>query len=202
MTAATFYFDFGSPNAFLSHRVIPAIERRTGAKFDYVPILLGGLFKLTGNQSPVTAFAGIRNKPEYERLEMERFIARHAIADFAFNPHFPINTLQLMRGAVAAQELDVFVPYVDRIYDAMWTERLDMAQPEVVGRVLGEAGLPVERVLTRSQSPEVKQRLLDNTQQAFELGAFGSPTFLVGDDLYFGKDRLRDVEEAIAGRPA
>ena len=199
MTAVTFYFDFGSPNAFLSHRVIPSIERRTGASFAYVPILLGGLFKLTGNQSPATAFAGVKNKPDYERLEMQRFIARHAITDFAFNPHFPINTLQLMRGAVAAQELEVFEAYVDRVYDAMWTERLDMGRPEVVQRVLGEVGMPVERLFELSQSADVKQRLLDNTQAAFEKGAFGSPSFLVGDELFFGKDRLRDVEEHLVG---
>ena len=194
---ATFYFDFGSPNAFLSHRVIPAIEARTGARFAYVPILLGGLFKLTGNQSPMAAFAGIKNKLAYEALETHRFIARHAIADYRFNPHFPINTLQLMRSAVAAQELGVFEAYVDCVYDAMWTRGLDMGQPAIVAQVLAEAGLPVEQLLELSQTPPVKQRLLDNTQAAFERGAFGSPSFLVGDDLYFGKDRLRDVEEAL-----
>ena len=198
VTDVQFLFDFGSPNAFLVHRVIPEIEQRTGVRFAYVPILLGGLFKLTGNQSPAAAFAGIRNKPEYQRLEMQRFIARHGIADFVFNPHFPVNTLQLMRGAVAAQELGVFGRYVDAIYDAMWTEGLDLGQPEVVAATLTAAGLPVDALLALSQAPEVKQRLLDNTQAAFERGAFGSPSFLVGNELYFGKDRLREVEEEIA----
>jgi 2-hydroxychromene-2-carboxylate isomerase len=193
-----FLFDFGSPNAFLVHRVIPQIEQRNGARFDYVPILLGGLFKLTGNQSPAAAFAGIKNKPEYNQLETNRFIARHGIADFVFNPHFPVNTLQLMRGAVAAQELGVFERYVDAVFDAMWTKGLDMGQPDVVVAALKEAGLPVERLLALSQAPEVKQRLLDNTQRAFERGAFGSPSFFVGAELYFGKDRLGEVEEEIA----
>ena len=197
MTNVQFLFDFGSPNAFLAHRAIPAIERRTGVRFSYTPILLGGLFKLTGNQSPATAFAGIRNKPDYQRLEMKRFIARHAIADFAYNPYFPINTLQLMRGAVAAQELGVFERYVDAIYDAMWTMGLDMGQPEVVAATLKGVMLPSEQLLAQSQSPEIKQRLLDNTQAAFASGAFGSPSFLVGEELYFGKDSLRDVEEEI-----
>ena len=197
VTEVQFLFDFGSPNAFLSHRVIPEIEQRTGVRFAYVPILLGGLFKLTGNQSPAAAFAGIKNKPEYNRLEMQRFIARHDIADFVFNPHFPVNTLQLMRGAVAAQELGVFGRYVDAIYDAMWTDGLDLGQPEVVAATLTAAGLPVEPLLALSQAPEIKQRLLDNTQRAFERGAFGSPSFLVGNELYFGKDRLREVEEEI-----
>ena len=195
-----FYFDFGSPNAFLSHRVIPEIEARTAAKFDYVPILLGGLFKLTGNQSPMAAFAGIKHKPAYEALETQRFIARHGIADFAFNPHFPINTLHLMRSAVAAQDLGVFQAYVDCVYDAMWTRGLDMGQPPIIAQSLAKAGLPAKALLEAAQTPSVKQRLLDNTQSAFDHGAFGSPTFLVGDDLYFGKDRLRDVEEALAAR--
>lgn len=197
MAVVQFLFDFGSPNAFLAHRVIPQIEQRTGAKFIYVPILLGGLFKLTGNQSPATAFAGIKNKPEYNQLEMRRFLARHGIADFVFNPHFPVNTLQLMRGAVAAQELAVFERYVDAIYDAMWTKGLDMGQAEIVARELAAAGLPAEQLLGLSQTPGVKQRLLDNTQAAFERGAFGSPSFLVGDELYFGKDRLGEVEAEI-----
>src|SRR5262245_49982660 len=106
MRVVEFHFDFGSPNAYLSHRIIPGIEQRTGACFEYVPILLGGIFKLTNNRSPAQSLAGIRNKPEYERLEMERFIRRHAIA-FRFNPHFPVNTLMLMRGAVAARSLGV-----------------------------------------------------------------------------------------------
>ena len=197
MVEVRFLFDFGSPNAFVVHRVIPGIEQRTGVKFTYVPILLGGLFKLTGNQSPMTAFAGIKNKPEYQRLEMQRFLVRHGIADFAFNPHFPINTLHLMRGAVAAQKLGVFERYVDAVYDAMWTRGRDMGQPEVVAKTLASAGLPVEQLLAMSQTPQIKQRLLENTQTAFERGAFGSPSFLVGDELYFGKDRLGEVEEVI-----
>ena len=197
MVDVQFLFDFGSPNAFLAHREIPEIEQRTGVRFAYVPILLGGLFKLTGNQSPATAFAGIKNKPEYNQLEMRRFIARHGIADFVFNPHFPVNTLQLMRGAVAAQELGVFKRYVDAVFDAMWTKSLDLGQPEPVVATLTAAGLPVEQLLAQSQAPEIKQRLLDNTRTAFDRGAFGSPSFLVGDELYFGKDRLGEVEEEI-----
>lgn len=197
MSDVKFYFDFGSPNAFLAHRVIPDIEQRTGASFTYVPILLGGLFKLTGNQSPMIAFAGIRNKPAYEGLEVRRFLERHQISDFKMNPFFPINTLQLMRGAIAAEEAGVFKAYVDQVYDDMWTRGLDMGQPEIVGKSLATAGLPVERIFELAQSAEVKQRLLDNTQEAFDKGAFGSPSFLVGEELFFGKDRLRDVEEDI-----
>ncbi|MAN65203.1 MAG: disulfide bond formation protein DsbA, partial [Hyphomonadaceae bacterium] len=128
-----FHFDFGSPNAYLSHKVIPDVEARTGVTFTYVPVLLGGVFKATGNQSPVMAFAGIRNKPEYERLEMMRFIERHGLTQaFAMNPHFPVNTLAIMRGAVAAQHLDVFKPYVNAIYAAMWQGAQKMDDPETI----------------------------------------------------------------------
>lgn len=197
MAEVKFLFDYGSPNAFLSHRVIPEIETRTGATFTYVPVLLGGLFKLTGNQSPMQAFAGIRNKPAYERREMERFIARHAITDFRMNPFFPINTLMIMRGAVAADQLGVAAEYNNAVFDAMWSKGLDMGQPEVIAGVLGDAGLPAQDLFAAAQTDAVKAELLANTQAAFEAGAFGSPSFLVGTELYFGKDKLRDVEDAV-----
>ncbi len=123
MSEVEFHFDFGSPNAYLSHLVIPDVERRTGAKFEYVPVLLGGVFKLTGNRSPAESLAGIKNKPEYERLETRRFIERHRITTFRPNPFFPVNTLVLMRGAVAAQKLGVFERYVDEIFGHMWSRQ-------------------------------------------------------------------------------
>jgi 2-hydroxychromene-2-carboxylate isomerase len=196
MRTVEFHFDFGSPNAYLSHQVIPAIERRTGARFEYVPILLGGIFKLTNNRSPVQSLAGIRNKPEYERLEMERFIRRHAIT-FRFNPHFPVNTLMLMRGAVAARSLGVFERYVDEMFRHMWADPKKMDDPDVLRAALDESGLDSGRLLERMQDPGVKETLLQNTTRSVERGSFGSPTFFVGEDMYFGKDRLRDVEEAL-----
>ena len=193
-----FHFDFGSPNAYLSHKVIPDVEARTGVTFTYVPVLLGGVFKATGNQSPVMAFAGIRNKPEYERLEMMRFIERHGLTQaFAMNPHFPVNTLAIMRGAVAAQHLDVFKPYVNAIYAAMWQGAQKMDDPETIRRVLAAADLPAEGLMAKAQDSGIKQELMDNTTASVERGNFGSPTFFVKDRMWFGKDRLRDVEEAI-----
>ena len=193
-----FHFDFGSPNAYLSHKVIPDVEARTGVSFTYVPVLLGGVFKATGNQSPVMAFAGIRNKPEYERLEMMRFIERHGLTQaFAMNPHFPVNTLAIMRGAVAAQHLDVFKPYVNAIYAAMWQGAQKMDDPEVIGRVLTAADLPADALMATAQDSGIKQELVDNTTASVERGNFGSPTFFVKERMWFGKDRLRDVEEAI-----
>ena len=194
---AEFLFDFGSPNAYLSHKVIPAIEARTGVRFDYVPVLLGGLFKMANNRSPMEAYAGIPNKLAYERLEMTRFIQRHGLRAFRMNPHFPVNTLKIMRGACAAQELGVLLPYVDAVYAAMWEQQLNMVDDAVIAEALQRAGLDAAALIATSQQQEVKDRLLQNTQAAFERGAFGSPTFFVNGEIYFGKDRLRDVEEEI-----
>ena len=197
MSDVAFYFDFGSPNAYLSHKVIPGIEARTGAKFEYVPVLLGGLFKLTGNRSPVEAFAGIKNKLAYEGLETQRFVRRHGLTEYRQNPFFPVNTLKIMRGAVAAQRQGVFAPYVDAVYHHMWEAPKKMDDPEVIVAALTESGLDAAALMAGTEEPEVKQALLDNTNKAFEAGAFGSPTFVVDGEIWFGKDRLRDVEEAI-----
>lgn len=197
MTDVRFLFDFGSPNAYLAHKVIPQIERRTGVRFQYVPVLLGGLFKLTGNRSPAEAFAGIKNKLAYEGLETRRFVQRHGIVGFTSNPYFPVNTLRIMRGAVAAQRLGVFEAYVDAVFHHMWEAPKKMDEPEVIAAALTESGLDAQALVAKAEDPEVKQALIDNTDMAFAAGAFGSPSFLVGDALYFGKDRLRDVEEAI-----
>jgi 2-hydroxychromene-2-carboxylate isomerase len=200
MAQVEFHFDFGSPNAYLAHLVIPEIERRTGAKFDYVPVLLGGVFKLTNNRSPAESLAGIKNKPEYERLETERFIKRHGITRYQRNPFFPVNTLAIMRGAVAAQKLGIFARYVDEIYRHMWAEPKKMDDPDVLRAALAESTFEVEPLLALTQTAEVKDELRTNTERSVARGAFGSPTFFVGDEIFFGKDRLRDVEEAILAR--
>ena len=196
---AVFWFDFASPNAYLSHKVIPDIEARTGVKFRYVPTLLGGLFKLTGNQSPMAAFGGIRNKLEYESLETRRFIARHELTAFAMNPHFPVNTLKIMRGAVAAQTLRVSEPYVEAMFLAMWEDGRKMDDPDEIMAVVSAAGIDAAALVARSEEPAVKQGLIDNTEAACAAGAFGIPTFAVDGQIWFGKDRLREVEEAIIG---
>jgi 2-hydroxychromene-2-carboxylate isomerase len=196
-----FHFDFGSPNAYLSHVVIPRIEQRTGAKFVYVPILLGGVFKLTNNRSPVESYAGVRNKLPYERLETERFIKRHGIVNYQFNPFFPVNTLALMRGAVAAQRLGVFEHYVGEMFRHMWEQPKDMDDPAVIGAALQESGFDAAQLMALAQDQSVKDELAANTARSVERGAFGAPTFFVDDEIYFGKNTLRDVEEAIvAGR--
>lgn len=193
---AEFLFDFGSPNAFLAHKVIPDIEKRTAVKFAYKPVLLGGIFKATGNQSPMQAFRHIKNKLAYEQLETQRFIARHAIVGFQFNPFFPVNTLNLMRMAVAAQNEGILPKYMDAIFHHMWIEPKKMDDPEIVKAALAQSGLE-PALLERAQSPDVKSALIANTENAVARGAFGIPTFFVGPEIFFGKDRLRDVEEAI-----
>ena len=192
-----FLFDFGSPNAYLSHKMLPGIEQRCGVQFDYVPVLLGGLFKMTGNRSPAESMAGIRNKPEYESRELQRFIKRHRLDAYKRNPYFPVNTLQIMRGAVAAKRLGVFDKYVDTVFAAMWEQGLKMDDPAVIEPALTSAGLDAAALMAMAQDAGVKAELVANTQSAFEHGAFGSPSFLVGEELYFGKDKLRDVEEEI-----
>ncbi|MGA2311790.1 MAG: 2-hydroxychromene-2-carboxylate isomerase [Xanthobacteraceae bacterium] len=197
MAKVEFHFDFGSPNAYLAHLVIPEIERRTGAKFEYVPVLLGGVFKMTNNRSPAQSMAGIKNRLEYEALERERFVRRHNITQFKWTPFFPVNTLLIMRGAIAAQLDGVFERYVDEIFRHMWAEPKKMDDPEVVRSALEESGFNAASLMARTQEPEVKDRLLQNTQASVARGTFGAPTFFVGDEIFFGKDRLRDVEDEI-----
>ena len=193
-----FHFDFGSPNAYLSHCVIPEIERRTGATFAYVPVLLGGVFKLTNNRPPMDQTAGVRNKPEYARIETDRFIRRHGIDKYSWNPDFPVNTLRIMRGAVAA-EMDGWLDrYVTAVFRHMWEEPKKMDEPEVIVSALAEDGIDGAALLERAGDQAVKDRLLANTEASVARGTFGSPTFYVGDEIFFGKDRLGDVEAEIA----
>lgn len=198
MPAPEFHFDFGSPNAYLAHCVLPAIEARAGVRFVYVPVLLGGVFKLTNNASPMVAFKDIPNKLAYQGIETRRFIRRHGIARFQRNPFFPVNTLQIMRGAVAAQAEGVFPRYVDAVFHHMWEEPKKMDEPEVIRAALDQSGLDGARLLARAQEPEIKQELVRNTEASVARGTFGSPTFFVGEEIFFGKDSLRDVEEEIA----
>jgi len=196
-TRVDFIFDFGSPNAYLAHQIIPGIEKRSGAKFEYIPALLGGIFKATNNQSPMVAFGGVKGKLAYEQKETERFMRRHGITKFRPNPFFPVNTLQIMRGLVAAQLDGDSLPYLNAVLHQMWEAPRKMDDPEVIRAALSESGLDAERIMARMQDPDVKARLIENTESAVSRGAFGIPTFFLGSEMFFGKDRLRDIEEAI-----
>ncbi|MCC8953798.1 2-hydroxychromene-2-carboxylate isomerase [Bradyrhizobium sp. Pear77] len=195
-----FLFDFGSPNAFLSHEAIPAIEKRTGVKFEYVPILLGGIFKATNNKSPAETLAGVKNKPEFMKIETERFLKRFNVKPYTWNPFFPVNTLNLMRAAVAAQLEGVFETYIELAFHHMWVEPKKMDDPEVAGKAIAASGLDAAKLFARAQDADVKAKLIANTQAAVERGAFGSPTFFVGNEIFFGKEQLREVEELVSGK--
>lgn len=192
-----FIFDFGSANAYLAYRTLPPILARTGAQLVINPCLLGGIFKATGNRAPTVAFAGIKGKLEYEMLEIRRFVAKHRLDKFRLNRHFPVNTLMLMRGLIAAREAGVEAAYLEMGLAGMWEEGLKLDDPEVLARRIDSAGLNSASLLAAAQTDRVKLKLADNTAAAVARGAFGIPTFFVGDDMFFGKDRLGQVEEAI-----
>lgn len=192
-----FIFDFGSPNAYLAWKVLPGLAARAGEQVNVVPCLLGGLFKLTGNQAPMTAFDNVKGKLEYEHLETQRFIAKHGLRAFRFNPHFPVNTLLIMRGLLAARRANVGEAYLEAVLKAMWEEGQKMDDPAVVAAVLHAAGLDAKALLEAAQDAEVKAELTANTGAAAARGAFGIPTFFVGDEMFFGKERLGQVEEEL-----
>ena len=191
-----FLFDFGGPNSYLAHKSLPEICARTGAELVYVPILLGGLFKLTNNQAPMMRYAETPAKRNYEMLEFGRFVKAHALP-FKMNPRFPINSLYLMRGAVAAQQLGCFALYVDTVMAAMWEDGRDMGEAKIVRQVLDSAGLNSAALLALADDPDVKAELMANTEAAAKRGAFGVPTFFVGEEMFWGKERLEQVEAAL-----
>ena len=197
MAKLEFMFDFASPNAYYCHKVLPDILQRTGADMEIVPVLLGGLFKITGNQAPFVAFGGIKGKLDYDMLESRRFMEKHGLNDFVFNSHFPMNTITIMRGLVAAGELGIAPAYTEVVLAAMWEQGKKMDDPEVVAQVWRDGGLDADALLELIQSDGVKETLKQNTQAAADRGAFGVPTFFVGDEIFFGKERLGQVEEEL-----
>ena len=200
MTQVEFHFDFGSPNAYLAHKLILGIEQRSGAAFVYVPILLGGVFKLTNNAAPMVQFKDVKNKLAYQRLEFQRFIDKHGLKQFRWNPHFPVNTVQIMRGAIVAQMDGTLMPYVDAVFHHMWEAPKKMDDPAVIRAALEESGIDAARILARVQDQDVKDALLRNTEASVARGSFGAPTFFVGDEMFWGNDRLDFLEDYLAAR--
>ncbi len=194
-----FYFDFAGPNGYLAHKVLPQFCERAGAMARYVPVLLGGLMQATGNQPPMIRYAETPLKLAYERLEFDRFVKAHKLSAFKFNPYFPINSLVLMRGCIAAQRLDVFDRYVDVVMSAMWENEKDMGNSETVLETLNAAGLDAARIMAMTGEPDIKAELIANTENAVARGAFGIPTFFVGDEMFWGKERLAQLESALTG---
>lgn len=199
MTEIEFIYDFGGPNSWFVHRAIPAIEAQGKVRFRYVPVLLGGIFKATGNRPPVMTYGHVESKMAYDRLEMDRFMARHGISGFKLNPHFPVNTLLPMRGAVAAERLGCGPAYREAMFVALWEQGLKLDEPAVWAESVSAAGLDAAALGALVEDPEVKGELVANTEAAVSRGAFGVPTFFIGTEMWFGKDRLRDVVEAAGG---
>ena len=192
-----FIFDFASPNAYLSTKALEDIARRNDAEVNYIPCLLGGIFKLTGNQAPFVTYANIKGKQEYNRLETQRFIAKHNLTSYKMNPHFPMNTVTLMRGLIVAEGQGQKHEYIDAVLKAMWEDGENMGDADVIAAVLTKAGLDGAAIVEKTQDADVKAKLVENTSAAVERGAFGIPTFFVGDEMFFGKERLGQVEEEL-----
>ena len=182
----TYYYDFGSPNAYLAWKALSATP---GVKLDMKPVLIGGLFKSANNQPPWQAFSGVPAKMAYMMVEIRRFAAMYGLSDFQMNPHFPVNTLLAMRTAMAAEEAGVHGAFVPAVFTAMWEDGVDVSKPEELARVLSEAGLEGEALVGRTQAPEIKQALMDATQACSDRGVFGLPTWFDEEgEMYFGKD--------------
>jgi 2-hydroxychromene-2-carboxylate isomerase len=190
--AVEFLFDFGSPTSYLAYKQLPKIASRHGARIEWTPILLGGVFKATGNTSP----AMVPAKARYMNNDLARFAKRYNVV-LNFNTHFPVNTLTLMRGAVAYQATNQFDLYIDAMFDAMWSHPRNLNDPGEVAHVLRDIGIKADDFLSRVERADAKERLKANTDEAIARGVFGAPTFFVNGEMFFGQDRLDFVEEAL-----
>ena len=192
-----FIFDVASPNTYFAHKLIPDFEKRTGTKFNYIPCLLGGIHKLSNNQPPFIAYADCKNKSDYQMIEVERFVKQHKLSKYKFNSHFPPVTIQVQRGAIAAQELGIFNEYFECVITAMWESDKNISDIDVLQGILKENNFDVASIMNIVTSQECKDKLIANTDNAVSRGAFGAPTFFFEDQIFFGKDNLYKLEEYI-----
>jgi 2-hydroxychromene-2-carboxylate isomerase len=191
-----FIFDFASPNAYLCHKAIIQLEKNHDIKFHYVPCLLGGIMKLSNNQPPMIAFSEIPNKMNYEfETAFNRFMREYKIDKFKMNEHFPVNTLLLARGAIVAQEKNFFNEYVEIVLNGMWEKSLKLDNTESLHQLLTEHGCHADEVIKEVTKDEIKAKLIANTNNAVEKGAFGIPTFFIGKEMFFGKESLREIRD-------
>ena len=195
-----FIYDVATPNGYLAHKVIPEFEDRTHVKFNYIPCLAGGIFKLTNNTPPLIANADVKNKSDYFFIEMNRFIQKHKINQFKNNSYFPQNSLLIQRGAIAAQQLNIFKEYVDCTMSGMWEKDLNIQDKDVLKQALEEGGIDYKAIFNIIETKECKDQLIANTSWAVEKGAFGIPTFFIDDQIFFGKDHMYQLEEYISSK--
>ena len=191
--------DLGAPNGYLAWYPLKQIVARTGANLQVTPVFLGGMHKLTGNSPPMMRDANVKGKVPYAALEFQRFIDRHELSAFRMHPDLPFNTILLQRILVASSEQEEMQRLVDLFQPAVWERNIDCSDVDVVGSVLEKGGFDAERFLTAVQDPDVKQKLVDNTQSAVDRGAFGIPTLFIGDEMWFGKERLEQIEAYLTG---
>ena len=193
MKKIDFYFDFASPNGYLSLQALKKYQDEIGFDINYIPVLLGGIFKLTNNQPPMIAFGEVKGKLEYENLEMKRFIEFHSLNNFKMNPHFPVITLKLMRGALAAEQEGFLEEYITKMSVEMWENEKKMDDLEVIQTAFNDAGFDSEKLLNLMENQEIKDKLIANSSAASERGVFGIPTFFVDDEMYFGKNTIEEI---------
>lgn len=197
-TTIEYYYDVVSPNSYLANKVLPSVAEKHGAEVRYIPCLLGGIMKATNNQAPFVAFANVTGKLDYLRVQMQRYIAKHGLGKFKMNPHFPLNSIMMMRGAVAADRDGRLVEYIDVAERLMWEEGLKLDDPQVFASSMSANGFDGAALLEQTQNPEVKAQLIENTTAAVERGVFGIPSLFVGDEMFFGKDSLGDLDDELA----
>jgi 2-hydroxychromene-2-carboxylate isomerase len=190
-----FFFDVGSPASYLAWTQLPRMCAEKGAELVYRPVLLGGIFQATGNASP----AAVPVKGRYTSIDLGRFARGYGVP-LVMNPHFPINTLQLMRAVTGVQmrQPERFESLLAALFNAMWVEALNLNEPQLVGRVLIQAGFSIEEIMALTSEPDVKAQLKSTTDDALQRGVFGAPTMFVGDEMFFGQDRLGFVEQALS----
>jgi 2-hydroxychromene-2-carboxylate isomerase len=193
MKKIDFYFDFASPNGYLSLQALKKYQAAMDLEINYIPVLLGGIFKITNNQPPMIAFGEVKGKLEYENLEMKRFIDFHQLSNFKMNPHFPVITLMLMRGALAAQQEGFLEEYINKMSVEMWENEKKLDDPDELKAAYDNAGFDSDKIFSLMGTQEIKDKLLNNSSAAAERGVFGIPTFFVGDEMYFGKNTIEEI---------
>lgn len=190
-------FDFVSPNAYLIWHPLKALAEKHGAQIEVIPAFLGGMHKLTGNAPPFIRDAEVKGKNAYAMLEMTRFIAKHGLTKWQMNPHFPFNTISLQRMLVAL-EPEKRAAFIETLLPAIWEEQFDVTDVEALSKILEDGGFDAQALFAKTQDPAVKQALMDNVENAVERGAFGIPTIYIDGEMYFGKERLGQIDEQLS----